>query len=355
MWQSSTCGNVRHASPASGAEPRSVARGSGICSSCVRLLRLLVFLSVCAVALPDVSARRHGSMQTKPPERTQKKGGGKQPPGKKKPSGKKQRLAKMQRPGKKQRPKKRHTQKKQRRREGAVASRSEGKQVQGAPESATSPPEKRSNLPMGWEWPPNEAMRADGERCGARLNALGVDWRPAPPMPKIATPIEVPAREIGGVRFTRMQRKDLPLVMDCRLAEALAVVGAPILRAVGVRELRYSSIFAERNVIRDGRKQPALSRHALGLALDVHIFVTDDGEAHVVREDYSRGPLLPEIERRFDESNAFRHVLTPAKDPLSHDDHFHFEARALGDPGPDPPVAEHRHPDAGADPSPSER
>ncbi|HEX2570405.1 MAG TPA: extensin family protein [Polyangia bacterium] len=320
-------------------------------------LRLLVFLSVCAVTLPEASARRHEPAQSKPSEHTQKKSDGKQPQGKKTSSGKKQllaKLAKKERPVRKQRPKKRRTAQKRHRSQGAVASRSEAKRVQDAPASAADPAEKHSNLPVGWEWPPNEAMRADGERCGARLRALGVDWRPAPPLPKIATPIEVPAREIGGVRFTRLQRDDLPLVMDCRLAEAMAVVGAPILRAAGVRELRYSSIFAERNVIRDGRKHPVLSRHALGLALDVHVFVTDDGETHVVREDYARGPLLPEIERRFDESNAFRNVLTPAKDPLSHADHFHFEARALGDPGPDPP-AEPSAPDAGTDTSHAER
>jgi hypothetical protein len=320
----------------------------------VRLLHLLAFLSACVIALPDASARQPRPMQTKRSERTQKKAGGKQQPGKKRPSGKKQQLAEKQWPGKKQRPKKRRPGKKQRWSKRAIGDRSKGERVQDATESTASSVEQRSNLPIGWEWPPNEAMRADGERCGARLNALGVDWRPAPPTPQIATPIEVLAREIGGVRFTRMQRDNLPLIMDCRLAEAMAVVGAPILRAVGVHELRYSSIFAQRNVIRDGRKHSTLSRHALGLALDVHIFVTDDGEAHAVREDYGRGPLLPEIERRFDESNAFRHVLTPAKDPLSHDDHFHFEARALGDPGPDPPVTERSHPDSGADTSHSE-
>ena len=303
-------------------------------------LALIVFVIACAVALPEAVARRHGSTRTERSQRSQKKGGGTQQ-GKKNPSRKKQQLAKKQGPGQRQRSKKRRAEKRQRRRKEAIASRPEVVRKQEVAESEAAPVEKRSNLPVGWEWPPNEAMRADGERCGERLTALGVEWRPAPPRPQIATPIEVPAREIGGVRFTRLQRDSLPLVMDCRLAEAMAVVGAPILRAVGVRELRYSSIYAERNVIRDGRKHPVLSRHAFGLALDVHVFVTDDGEAHLVREDYGRGPLLPEIERRFDESNAFRNVLTPAKDPLSHNDHFHFEARALGDPGPDgqPPSA----------------
>jgi len=76
-----------------------------------------------------------------------------------------------------------------------------------------------------------------------------------------------------------------------------------------------------------GKTKNVLSRHALGLAMDVMSFVDDQGREASVAKDYRKGdPLLLEVEKMIDASSSFRLVLTPKNDPISHKDHFHIEA-----------------------------
>src|SRR5215831_15598288 len=139
----------------------------------------------------------------------------------------------------------------------------------------------RLGLPPGWTWPPNAQMKAEGKACLARIDALGVEWNAGPATPRIATPIVLPAMEIGGIKLTSMWR-DGPFAMDCYLALAFADGGAAALRDAGVVELRFSGIHSYRKVA--GTK--VLSRHALGLAIDVFEMVDRDGNKHVVNTDY---------------------------------------------------------------------
>ena len=70
-----------------------------------------------------------------------------------------------------------------------------------------------------------------------------------------------------------------------------------------------------------------LSRHALGIALDIVSFVDDSGREVNVKKDYRRDDeLLLGIERAVNDSGQFRLLLTPKNDPKSHADHFHLEA-----------------------------
>ena len=178
------------------------------------------------------------------------------------------------------------------------------------------------NMPPGWSWPPTAAMRAEGRACLTRLGDLGVVWKKAPATPKVTTPIVVPSMELGGVKLTSIWRKG-PFVLDCQLALAIAEHGAEALRAAGVVELRFSSIHSYRNVA--GSR--ALSRHALGLAIDVFELVTEDGTVHVVEDDYPN-VVLVSAEGWVNATRAFRYLLTPGNDPRHHHDHFHFEARS---------------------------
>ncbi len=183
---------------------------------------------------------------------------------------------------------------------------------------------RTANMPPGWAWPPTAAMDAAGERCRARLDTLGVRWRKGPKTPKVAAPVVVPAMAFSGVKVVPRHRKP-PFVMDCHLALTLAEQ-APTLHKLGVRELRFSSIYRDTRVRKNGKKFRSLSRHALGLAIDVWEFVDDQGALHSVLEDYPKGdPLLLAVETKMNESGVFRLLLTPANDPASHDDHFHFE------------------------------
>jgi hypothetical protein len=195
----------------------------------------------------------------------------------------------------------------------------------------------RLNMPPEWEWPPNDTMKAEGDACKKRLDELGIAWKDAPAQDKVATPIYVPEMEIGGVKITPIWRKP-PFVMDCILAQAFAEQGAPALRALGVKEIRFSSIYSYREV---ADKPGVLSRHALGLAIDVWEFVDDAGATHVVKSDYPAGDaLLHSIEKAVNDTGGYRMLLTPGNDPKHHDDHFHFEARTPGERVETPPAVQ---------------
>jgi hypothetical protein len=70
-----------------------------------------------------------------------------------------------------------------------------------------------------------------------------------------------------------------------------------------------------------------LSRHGLGIALDIVSFIDESGREAVVARDYKKGDeLLLAVEKAVNESGSFRLLLTPKNDPKSHKDHFHLEA-----------------------------
>jgi hypothetical protein len=197
----------------------------------------------------------------------------------------------------------------------------------------------RLNLPHGWAWPPTADMKTQGARCLKDLDTLGVKWKPGKATAKIATPVVVEDMDFAGLKLTPMWGSaSTPYVMDCHLARALARWAAPALLDMHVVELRFGQIHKYRQV---AGKPGVLSRHALGLAMDVVAFVTDDGEVHVVKDGYPDGDeVLLEVEKRIDESGAFRLLFTPGNDPKHHDDHYHFEARAPGDKPLTPPPDE---------------
>jgi hypothetical protein len=177
---------------------------------------------------------------------------------------------------------------------------------------------KDDNLPRGFTWPPSRMMEAAEHACEARLDELGVAWKPAKAAGHVVDPITV--SEIGGIAYTAVYR-DSP-AMDCQLVLALATI-APHLYELGVREIKIGSS----KVHVGGKTRDGLSRHALGLAIDVVSFVDDQGREAVVARDYKdNDELLMSIERAVDDTGIFRLVLTPNNDPVSHKDHFHIEA-----------------------------
>jgi hypothetical protein len=199
--------------------------------------------------------------------------------------------------------------------------------------SAKKSRKKRSNMPRGWQWPPSKAMEKEGERCLAHLSELGVSWKRVKRVRKVATPIVVADLVFGRIRLEPTFRKP-PFVMDCLLAEALTE-HSQMLYDQGVRVLRFSSIHSYRKARANGQTSGSLSRHALGLAIDVFEFVMD-GEFKVVVEGGYHAPdsVLPGLEQVVNQSGGFRNLLTPGNDPTSHHDHFHFAAHM---PRPDGP------------------
>ena len=185
---------------------------------------------------------------------------------------------------------------------------------------------KKPNMPPGWAWPPSRAMKQVGDQCLEQLTALGVKWEKAKKTRKIATPVVVEDMVFGGVELAPTFRKP-PFAMDCHLALGLETYGRQ-LHALGVRQIKFSSIYRYDTVQSYGKRGRSLSRHALGLAIDIKSFVDAAGNEANVLEDYPDGnELLLSIEQLLNDSGGFRTVLTPRNDPESHDDHFHVEVK----------------------------
>ncbi|HEY0191827.1 MAG TPA: extensin family protein [Kofleriaceae bacterium] len=186
-----------------------------------------------------------------------------------------------------------------------------------------------NNMPRGFTWPPSQIMRDAAAACERGLDEAGVHWTKAGGEGHLVDAVTIDDATLGGIVYAPAHGKpdQKPLgKVDCQLALALARLG-PTLASAGVREVRYGSIYRWSLIRVGGKTRNALSRHALGLAMDVAAFVDTEGREAVVSRDYQHGdPLLHAIEQAIDASSAFRTVLTPQNDPASHHDHFHIEA-----------------------------
>jgi hypothetical protein len=180
-------------------------------------------------------------------------------------------------------------------------------------------------MPPGFAWPPTAQMQSTSKACEQELDRLGVVWKRAAAEGKIVDPIVVPSMELGGIKYTSIYKR-APHTLDCQFAHDLALLG-PDLHAIGVREIQFGSIYRNTMARSHGQTKDFLSRHALGIAMDIRSFVDEAGRVKVVEMEYLKNdPLLHGIEDLINRNTRFRQVLTPGNDPISHDDHFHIEA-----------------------------
>jgi len=183
----------------------------------------------------------------------------------------------------------------------------------------------KANMPRGFVWPPSRTMVKMADTCEAKLDELGVGAKPTQREGRIVRAMTLPQdHQIGGITYTPAYQKHQ--VLDCQLVLALANF-APKLYELGVREVLFGSAYRWSKVRVGGRTKNALSRHALGIALDIVGFIDDTGRVALVSKDYKHDDeLLLNIERTVNDSGMFRVLLTPRNDPKSHSDHFHLEA-----------------------------
>ncbi len=215
------------------------------------------------------------------------------------------------------------------------AAKSKGTRV-GKKDSRVPTRSTGGNMPRGWSWPPNAAMVSAAKKCQAKLDDLAVTWKPAQRDGHIAAPITTDMT-FGGVKYVPVYRKG-PFTFDCHLAVALETFGKDLFD-LGVREVHFGSIFRWSKVRVGGRTKNMLSRHALGLAMDIVAFVDDTGRVAGIQRDYPKDDvLLLNVEKQVNLSGKFRLLLTPKNDPASHSDHFHLEANPDFRPMPPAPV-----------------
>lgn len=186
------------------------------------------------------------------------------------------------------------------------------------------------NMPRGYEWPPSKQMLLAEKGCREELETSGVKFKQAKREGRMVSALTIdPDADghivLGGIKYKSAWRNP-PYKMDCQLALALHDFG-PELFASGVREVKFGSIFRWTNVRVNGETKPILSRHALGIAMDIVSFSDETGREANVKDDYPLGdPLLLAVETAVAASGRFRTLLTPRNDPASHSDHFHIEA-----------------------------
>jgi len=168
-----------------------------------------------------------------------------------------------------------------------------------------------------------------GVDCLTRLAARNVRFHALDRELGVHTPIAIDG-SIAGVRY--YTGGNGPLITDCRLALALALVGAE-LTAYGVTDVRFSGAYVYR-LSAKGR----VSLHAYGLAIDMHGF-TRNGVHYEVKRDFHKGlgtaldadaPVANAIAVRFRKSGLFHEYLTP-DDNADHHDHVHIGVSPLPD------------------------
>jgi len=165
--------------------------------------------------------------------------------------------------------------------------------------------------------------------CLARLGGLGVRYHALEHALGVRTPVMVDG-PIAGIRY--YTGGNGPLIADCRLVLALALVGAE-LSAYGVSDVRFSGAY----VYRLSAKR-RVSLHAYGLAIDLHGF-TRNGAHYEVQHDFRKGlgrtlsadaPVANAIAARLRNSGLFHEHLTP-DDNADHHDHVHVGVSPLPD------------------------
>ena len=182
---------------------------------------------------------------------------------------------------------------------------------------------ERGSAPRAWDGNALESLRIPGgDECLGWLARLGIEHRSLKATRGVTTPVEV-SGPVAEVRYVSAGRSSF--VADCRLVLALDWIG-PHLRQFGVSEVRHSGAYVYRTT-RSGRP----SRHAKGLAIDVH-GVRVDGKFHTVKRDFEKGlgwgcdtgaPRLNQISCRLRGLRLFRELITPDHN-ADHHDHLHL-------------------------------
>jgi hypothetical protein len=196
-------------------------------------------------------------------------------------------------------------------------------------------------------WEPHEDRRLTTEparaisskACLARLRRLGVPFRRARSRRGLVTPVVITGA-VNGLKLTPMWGRR-PALMDCRFALVLHRI-APIVRRVGVDELRYSCFYSYRYV--SGTRR--LSRHGNGMAADIFEVRGPGGLRANVLKDWvkargrpgdcmagvtaRKGRVLRRLACALEYSGILFQVLTPDSDH-AHRNHYHLSGLRVGE------------------------
>ncbi len=191
---------------------------------------------------------------------------------------------------------------------------------------------------IGWAKVENGEFHAsedlDDQKCLDALTRLKIPWKPGPRKRGIRNPVQLDTYVLNGVYYHWYWAESNDLLLDCRMVLALYMAG-PVFRKHGFDEVLYTSSYRYSYI--SGTRR--LSRHAVGMALDVKALRGPGGVVVVVERDWHRyegtaadcvGPLPSGPARRmrelvcdFETLPLFGGILTPDTD-YDHRNHFHF-------------------------------
>jgi len=191
---------------------------------------------------------------------------------------------------------------------------------------------KVPTVPQKYYLPATKGYR--DRACLRLLRALHVRYKRLRQVKGIATPVRILGHHIGRTRYVGRYKSNTAMIMDCRLAVALYRANE-IFKVNRIKALVYSNFYSWRYVEESGR----LSRHALGLAADIHAFIDSQGRRLEVTRDYKKGlgkgktceghakdykaRVLRDLACDLDASGLFETVLTPDYN-AGHRNHFHI-------------------------------
>ena len=178
------------------------------------------------------------------------------------------------------------------------------------------------------------AADLDGQVCLNMLTRLKIPWKPGRKKRGLQNPVELTTHQLNGVYYHWYWGKEPDMLLDCRMVLTLFIAG-PVFRKHGFDEVLYTSSYRFTRI--SGTRR--LSRHAVGMALDVKALRGPNGLVAVVERDWHRhrgtaadcvGPLPPgparkmrELACEFETLPLFGGILTPDYD-FDHRNHYHF-------------------------------
>ncbi len=189
---------------------------------------------------------------------------------------------------------------------------------------------KIPHVPRKYYKPAPDSYKDRG--CLRMLRALRVRFKRLRKVKGVATPVRILGGRIGRTRYVPRYKSNA-MVMDCRMAVALARANE-LFKVNRIKAVVHSNFYCWRRVDGSGR----LSRHALGLAIDIHAFIDTKGRRISVKKHYEKGlgkgrtcegrapdyksRVLRDLACDLDASRLFETVLTPDYDK-GHEDHYH--------------------------------
>ncbi len=178
------------------------------------------------------------------------------------------------------------------------------------------------------------AADLDGQVCLNMLTRLKIPWKPGRSKRGLVNPVELSSHMLNGVYYHWYWGSEPDMLLDCRMVLTLFIAG-PVFRKHGFDEVLYTSSYRYTRI--SGTRR--LSRHAVGMALDVKALRGPNGVVAVVERDWHRykgtpddcvGPLpqgparkMRELACEFETLPLFGGILTPDYD-YDHRNHYHF-------------------------------